>query len=76
MRGPGGPEKLAMVEPDGTMNGCELDGEWLSVEIGPFTLGWDTDCPKQGYNDSGSHGYGCDCDHWVSIVETEVKVMK
>lgn len=67
-------EQIADMEPKGTIPGCHLDSEDLIAEFGPFTLRWDTECPKKGYNDSGSHGYNCDCDSWVVVVEREVAV--
>ena len=63
-------EKLATYNPQGLTPGCcSWAAEYILTTLGPFTLQGATDCPKRGYNDSGSHGYGCDCDHWVEIVE-------
>lgn len=60
-------EKVGEMEP-GVIPGCHLDPEYLIAEFGPFRLRWVTDCPKRGWNDSGSHGYGCDCDHWAEVI--------
>lgn len=65
-------EELNLMRPDGTNPGCIVGAENLLVEFGPLTLRWETDCPRRGYNDSGSHGHGCDCDYWLTVVENTV----
>src|ERR1700747_2374151 len=58
-------EQIAEMEPNGISPSCYLSQEYLSGQTPPFKLKWVTDCPRRGYNDSGSHGSSCDCDYWV-----------
>jgi hypothetical protein len=60
--------ELDEMEPNGPYPGCQVESEYILGEVGPFKLRWVTEYPRQGYNDSGSHGSGCDCDHWLEPV--------